>query len=81
MPVPSLDQLGWSAFFSRHLSIDDFTAACPARVVSVQRSGLTVLSGADPCDVKIPENLLDASGRITVGDWVMIERDAPPCCG
>jgi ribosome biogenesis GTPase / thiamine phosphate phosphatase len=78
MPTFSLDQLGWSAFYSQHLSIEELTEGFPARVMSAQRSGLTVLSEyGDASDVVVPTLVLESAGPITVGDWVMIERAAP----
>lgn len=70
----SLSQLGWRAFYSQQLSLDDLQAAFPARVTSVQRSGLLVLSEAGPMS-------LAPIGGVeqwpTVGDWVLIERTSP----
>lgn len=77
MPTFSLDQLGWSAFFSQHLSVDDFTGAFAARVAGAQRTGLTVLSEHGESDVVVPLRVLEEVGPITVGDWVTIERGAP----
>jgi ribosome biogenesis GTPase len=77
MPTFSLDQLGWSAFYSQNLTLDDLTAGYAARVVSTQRNGLTILSEHGASDVVVPPLLLDKYGPITVGDWVMIEAEAP----
>jgi ribosome biogenesis GTPase / thiamine phosphate phosphatase len=77
MPTFSLDQLGWSAFYSQHLTLDDLTAGYAARVASSQRSGLTILSEHGASDVVVPPLLFDESGPITVGDWVMVEAAAP----
>jgi ribosome biogenesis GTPase / thiamine phosphate phosphatase len=78
MPTFSLDQLGWSASYSRQLSIEEFTEGFPARVTSAQRSGLTVLSEyRDTFDVVVPALVLEDTGSITVGDWVLIEQAAP----
>lgn len=76
MSTFSLDQLGWSAFYSQHLTVDDLTAGYPGRVASTQRSGLTVLSEHGVADVVVPSHLIDECGPITVGDWVMIEQAA-----
>jgi ribosome biogenesis GTPase / thiamine phosphate phosphatase len=76
MPTFSLDQLGWSAFYSQHLTVDDFTAGYPARVVSAQRSGLTVLSEHGTSDVVVSSRVLEEVGQITVGDWVLVEQAA-----
>jgi ribosome biogenesis GTPase / thiamine phosphate phosphatase len=76
MSAYSLDQLGWSAFYSQHVTIDELTAAHPARVTSAQRSGLTVLSEHGAHDAVLSGHILDEGDQITVGDWVLVERAA-----
>ncbi len=64
----SLAQLGWRAHFSRQLSIDEATHSTPARVVNVQRSGITLISerGEAHISAATTRDLM-----ITVGDWVL----------
>ena len=38
----TLPGLGWRAFFQQQLSIDEIAQGRPARVLTVQRSGITV---------------------------------------
>ena len=38
----TLASLGWRAFFQQQLSIDEVEHGRPARVLTVQRSGITV---------------------------------------
>jgi ribosome biogenesis GTPase len=74
----SLDQLGWSAFYSQQLTLEDLEAGLPARVSNVQRNLVTVLSECGSLDVVVPPGLTDAADTaIAVGDWLLIERDAP----
>jgi ribosome biogenesis GTPase len=71
----SLARLGWRPFHSQQLALEDLESAYPARVSSVHRSGLIVLSEQGTATVTIPPRLLDS--LITVGDWVLIEHAAP----
>jgi ribosome biogenesis GTPase len=82
MPSPSpswsLARLGWRAFHSQQLELEDLDAAYPARVTAVHRSGLTVLSERGTASVSVPERITAAEPMgITVGDWVLVENDAP----
>src|SRR5262245_37857030 len=67
----SLDQLGWSAFYSQQLTLEDLDAGLPARVSNVQRSLITVLCELGSLDVVVPAD------PVAVGDWLLVERDAP----
>jgi ribosome biogenesis GTPase / thiamine phosphate phosphatase len=74
----SLTRLGWRAFHSQQLALEDLDAAYPARVSSVHRSGLSVMSERGTASVSVPHRLTDAAPlAITVGDWVLVENDAP----
>ena len=70
-----LDRLGWSAFYSQQLSLEDLGAGYPARVSSVQRSLVTVLCERGALDVVVPPRLADCA--VAIGDWLLIEREAP----
>ena len=73
----SLDRLGWSAFYSQQLSLEDLSAGYPARVSSVQRSLIAVLCERGALDVVVPPCLAAVDAAIAVGDWLLIEHDAP----
>jgi ribosome biogenesis GTPase / thiamine phosphate phosphatase len=73
----SLDRLGWSAFYSQQLSLDDLSAGYPARVSNVQRSSLTAICELGTLDVVVPPRLASADAAIVVGDWLLIEHEAP----
>ena len=72
-----LDQLGWSAFHSQQLSLEDLNASYPARVSNVQRSRITVLGERGSLDVVVPPHLASTEAAIAVGDWLLIEHEAP----
>jgi ribosome biogenesis GTPase len=69
----SLRQLGWRAQFSQQLSIEDLERYAPARVASVQRSGITVWSEDGESHVLAGT----LQGLVpTVGDWVLLDTDS-----
>jgi ribosome biogenesis GTPase len=70
-----LDRLGWSAFYSQQLTLEDLSAGYPARVSSVQRNLVTVLGERGALDVVVPPRL--AGSIVAIGDWLLIEHDAP----
>jgi ribosome biogenesis GTPase / thiamine phosphate phosphatase len=78
MSTFSLPQLGWSALFSQRLTIDDLSAAYPARVSAVHRGSIEALSERGSQRIVVPHHLLDGDDQspVTVGDWVLIESDA-----
>src|SRR5262245_19707415 len=74
----SLDQLGWSACYSQQLTLEDLGAGFLARVCSVQRSRITVLCERGPLEVVAPPRLAaTAESAIAIGDWLLIEHEAP----
>jgi ribosome biogenesis GTPase / thiamine phosphate phosphatase len=72
-----LDRLGWSACYSQQLSLEDLSAGYPARVSGVQRSLVTVLCERGVLEVVVPPRLASADAAIAVGDWLLIEHEAP----
>jgi ribosome biogenesis GTPase len=78
MSIHSLLQLGWRPFHSQQLFLEELESAYPARVSSVHRSGLIVLSERGTQSVPVPLRVTEQLERpVTVGDWVLIENDAP----
>ncbi len=74
----SLARLGWRPFHSQQLTLDDLESAYPARVGSVHRSGLVIISEQGTATVTVPARLLEALDLpITVGDWLLVEHAAP----
>lgn len=77
VPFYSLHQLGWRPGFAQNLTLEDFEAGYPARVVGVHRSGLAVLSSRGAEVVGVPHSIAASlESSIAVGDWVLIEQDA-----
>ncbi|MEZ5558975.1 MAG: ribosome small subunit-dependent GTPase A [Pseudomonadales bacterium] len=72
--TPTLRALGWSAFFQQQLDPDEAATLVPARVVAVERSGLTLQF--DGGEVTVPLGgrwfQLEAEDRPTIGDWVLL---------
>lgn len=74
----SLSRLGWRPFHAQQLRLEELEIAHPARVRSVHRSGLEVISETGQALVTVPPRLMSADAPgITVGDWVLVENDAP----
>lgn len=79
MPSPtySLHQLGWQPGFAEQLTLDDFEAGYPARIIAIHRSGLAVLSSRGAAVIAPPRHLAGTERHgLAVGDWVLIEQDA-----
>jgi ribosome biogenesis GTPase len=73
----SLDQLGWRPCFSQQLTLEDLEAAYLARVVTVHRDRLRVMSEHGEGDVTLAGRLAhDGEASMTVGDWVLVELAA-----
>ena len=74
----SLSSLGWRPFHSQQLTLTELESSFPARVSSVHRNGLIVLSEQGTSSVTVPP-LVSATlaAPITVGDWVMVEAGSP----
>ena len=72
----SLDQLGWRPHYAQNLTLTDFEAGYPARVMAVHRSGLSVLSSRGSATVVLPPSLVGTDQGVAVGDWVMVDREA-----
>jgi len=69
----SLQQLGWRHSFAQRLTIEDLERGYPARVSAIHRSGPLVLSERGEASVLLPR----FDTPITVGDWLLIEHEAP----
>lgn len=68
----SLHQLGWQPRFARCLTLADFEAGRPARVVAVHRHGLVVLSSRGRGAAALPLRIAGAHSPVVVGDWVLL---------
>ena len=78
MPTQTLRQLGWRSFYSQQLTLEDLELALPARVAGVHRNRVHVLTETGEQDVSLPGDwTAQHDAAVAVGDWVLIERDAP----
>lgn len=77
MSSNALTDLGWRPFFQQQLGIDEMADTVPARVVTVQRSGVCVDDGTTEWEIPLGGRLLKAPSemRPTVGDWVLVAAD------
>lgn len=66
--------LGWSAFYSSQLEIDEIGAVTPARVSSVHRTRIATLTDSGPVDLALDAG--HSTGEIAVGDWVLCDPEA-----
>ncbi len=68
-PCFSLVELGWQPFFQQQLSMEEWDAATPARVVEQHKSELEVATQAGTHTLEITH----AMPSVTVGDWVLLD--------
>jgi ribosome biogenesis GTPase len=70
----TLDQLGWRAFYSSQLTLDDLAAGQIARVSAVHRGRIEALTEDGLVEV-IVAAMRDADDglAVTVGDWILVE--------
>ena len=67
----SLQELGWKPFFQQQLSLDDYDAYIPGRIIGHERAHIDVVTEQGQCSVPITTNL----PSVTVGDWLLLSRD------
>jgi len=72
----SLARLGLAPYFMRQLSPEEFESGLIARVVAVQRSGITLSDGQEELTVALGGRWtsLPPGQRPTVGDWVVLDE-------
>jgi len=72
----TLASLGWRAFFQQQLSIDEVEHGRPARVLTVQRSGITVGDTVGERHMPLGSRwfTLPAEQRPAIGDWVLLSE-------
>ena len=66
--------LGWSAFYTSQLEVEEFEAATPARVSAVHRTQIAALTETGPISLSLDPGM--SSGEIAVGDWVLCDPEA-----
>ena len=72
----TLASLGWRAFFQQQLSLDEVERGRPARVLTVQRSGITVGDTIGERHMPLGNRWfeLPSEQRPAVGDWVLLSE-------
>ena len=72
----SLRQLGWSAFFQAQIAASPLAELIPARVIAVQRSGLSLVFEGGCVDITLSGRWFQRppEQRPTIGDWVLLNR-------
>ncbi len=70
----TLASLGWRAFFQQQIGIDEVDHARPARVLTVQRSGITVGDTHGERHIALANKwfAVPAEQRPAIGDWVLL---------
>ncbi len=66
-----LATLGWRTHFLQQLDPEEFATLSPVRVMTVDRSGLTVLG--ETLSAHVPPLPHEDGGPATVGDWLLVE--------
>lgn len=67
----SLSQLGWHHFFQQQLTLEEWEAFTPARVVGQERSQLHLLTNDGSQSLAITPSMHPT----TVGDWLLLDAD------
>ena len=72
----TLAGLGWRAFFQQQLLVDEIEHARPARVLTVQRSGITVGDTQGERHIALANKWFSvpAEQRPAIGDWVLLNQ-------
>jgi len=68
-----LESLGWRSLFASQVDAD--TACVPARVMAVHRQRVDV--AGEGFEAHLALSGKSAALRLTVGDWVLVDRDGP----
>jgi ribosome biogenesis GTPase len=71
----TLKDFGWSTHFERQITDEERATTRAARVLAVHRDALEV--AAPGIDMRVPPLTGDEDEAATVGDWLLIENDAP----
>lgn len=74
----SLPDLGWSHFFQQQLSLEEWEATTPARVLAVHRNSMDVASEHGSRVITLPGHwhLRDPEDLPTVGDWLLLNASS-----
>ena len=67
--------MGWNNTFQQQLSLDEWEATTPARIVMQHKSELVVLTEEGQLTIKTQAKSDAETLRLTVGDWVLLDAD------
>lgn len=67
----SLSRLGWSHFFQQQLSLEEWQALTPARIVGQERSLLHLLGSDGKQSLRVTPSM----PAMTVGDWICVDSE------
>jgi ribosome biogenesis GTPase len=71
----SLPELGWSHFFQQQLSIEEWEATVPVRVLEINRKRINVAGEQGHQQLTVPGSwfLREAEELPTIGDWLLLD--------
>lgn len=74
----SIPELGWSHFFQQQLSLEEWQATVPVRVMAISRNRMHVAGEQGQQLLTVPGRwyLRDAEELPTVGDWLLLDTEA-----
>ncbi len=70
MTSPTLQAIGWNAFFEDQLGPDSLQSAIVARVSA--HHGSQVVVYGESGEFRVPVQSVEAAGKVAVGDWVVL---------
>jgi len=75
----TLQQLGWRTFHSQQPSPAELDTHFPARIAGLNRSGIRGIAECGELELIVPREIQrdGVASVLAVGDWVLVERDAP----
>lgn len=69
----TLEQLGWTEFFSQQSALQEFPEAVPMRIAAVQRNKATGLHVDGTTKLFYPSTL--SAAAVAVGDWALVDPE------
>ena len=73
MDFSKLQHLGWKSTFTQQIELDEWDRFIPARVISIHRDYIDVLTEQGPQILRTGKSELPVSSLIAVGDWLLAE--------
>ncbi|AJQ96193.1 ribosome small subunit-dependent GTPase A [Gynuella sunshinyii] len=73
MDFSKLQHLGWKSFFTQQLELDEWDQYIPARVISIHRDYMDVLTEDGVQMLRMGKPEMPVSSLVAVGDWLLAE--------